>query len=183
MLLVVQDGLSRPRLYRPARPRVLHTRPPRSIPHNEPIALRQLQRRHPHQPPRYQSGALLLHELCRRVQPRGCITDLTPEDVRVFGESFLQGADAQLPPERATSKHTGCCRVTDPATPTVSPQKGFRSPCSSCSFTNGSAARSPTAAFTTALTPITSRPASSKPPTIAPTKPFNRSSISLPPDL
>jgi NAD(P)-dependent dehydrogenase (short-subunit alcohol dehydrogenase family) len=64
-----------------------------------------------------------------------------------------------------------------------SPQKRFRSPCSSCSFTNGSAARSPTAAFTTALTPITSRPASSKPPTIAPTKPFNRSSISLPPDL
>src|ERR1700730_6435245 len=55
---------------------------------------------HPNQPPRYQSGALLLHELCRRVQPRGCITDLTPEDVGVFGESFLQGADAQLPPER-----------------------------------------------------------------------------------
>src|ERR1700730_12918840 len=82
MLFVVQDGLSRPRLYRPARPRVLYTRPPRSIPHNEPIALRQLQRRHPHQPPRYQSGALLLHELCRRVQPRGCITDcLTPKDV------------------------------------------------------------------------------------------------------
>ena len=100
IVFVVQDGLSRPRLYRPARPRVLHTRPPRSIPHNEPIALRQLQRRHPHQPPRYQSGALLLHELCRRVQPRGCITDLTPEDVGVFGESFLQGADAQLPPER-----------------------------------------------------------------------------------
>jgi hypothetical protein len=88
MLFVVQDGLSRPRLYRPARPRVLYTRPPRSIPHNEPIALRQLQRRHPHQPPRYQSGALLLHELCRRVQPRGCISDLTPEDVGVFGESF-----------------------------------------------------------------------------------------------
>jgi hypothetical protein len=38
----------------------------------------------------------------------------------------------------------------------------------------GSAARLPTAAFTTALTPITSRPASSKPPTIAPTKPFNK---------
>jgi hypothetical protein len=100
MLFVVQDGLSGPRLYRPARPPVLYTRPPRSIPHNEPIALRQLQRRDPHQPPRYQSGALLLHELCRRVQPRGCITDLTPEDVGVFGESFLQGADAQLPPER-----------------------------------------------------------------------------------
>jgi hypothetical protein len=91
MLFVVQDGLSRPRLYRPARPRVLYTRPPRSLPHNEPIALRQLQRRHPHQPPRYQSGPLLLYELCRRVQPRGCITDLTPEDVGVFGESFLQG--------------------------------------------------------------------------------------------
>src|SRR5438309_662161 len=83
----------------------------------------------------------------------------------------------------ASSKPTGCCSVTDPATPTGSPQKGFRSPCSSCSFTNGSAARSPTAAFTTALTPITSRPASSKPLTIAPTKPFNRSSISLPPHL
>jgi hypothetical protein len=91
MLFVVQDGLSRPRLYRPARPRVLYTRPPRSIPHNEPIALRQLQRRHPHQPPRYQSGALLLHELCRRVQPCGCIIDcLAPEDVGVFGEAFLQ---------------------------------------------------------------------------------------------
>jgi hypothetical protein len=51
--------------------------------------------------------------------------------------------------------------------------KGFRSPCSSCSFTNGSAARSPTAAFTTALTPLTSRRASSKPPTIAPTMPGN----------
>jgi hypothetical protein len=47
--------------------------------------------------------------------------------------------------------------------------KGLRSPCSSCSFTNGSAARSPTAAFTTAQTPLTSRRASSKPPTIAPT--------------
>src|SRR5712672_3129837 len=82
MLFVVQDGLSRPRLYRPARPRALHTIPPRSIPHNEPIALRQLQRRHPHQPPRYQSGALLLHELCRRVQPCGCMTDcLTPEEI------------------------------------------------------------------------------------------------------
>jgi hypothetical protein len=54
----------------------------RSIPHNEPIALRQLQRRHPHQPPRYQSGALLLHELCRRVQLCGCMTDcLTPEEI------------------------------------------------------------------------------------------------------
>ena len=83
----------------------------------------------------------------------------------------------------ASSKATVCCSVTAPATPTVSPQKGFRSPCSSCSSTNGSAARSPTAASTTAPTPITSRPASSKPPTTAPTKPFNRSSISLPPDL
>src|SRR6202030_2102310 len=103
MLFVVQDGLSRPRLYRPARPRVLYTRPPRSIPHNEPIALRQLQRRHPTQPPRYQSGALLLHELWRRVQPRGCLTDrLTPEDVGVFGEAFLQGADAPTATRRAT---------------------------------------------------------------------------------
>ena len=98
MLFVVQDGLSRPRLYRPARPRFLHTRPPRSIPHNEPIALRQLQRRHPHQPPRYQSGALLLHELCRRVQPRGCITDcLTPEKIH----RILISMPGRSPSERA----------------------------------------------------------------------------------
>jgi len=61
--------------------------------------------------------------------------------------------------------------------------KGFRSPCFFCSSTNASAARSPTAASTTAPTPITSRPASSKPPTTAPIKLFNRSSISSPPDL
>ena len=61
--------------------------------------------------------------------------------------------------------------------------KGFRSRCSFCSSTNGSAARSPTAASTTAPTPITSRPANSKPPTTAPTKPSNRSSICSPPDL
>src|ERR1700719_567016 len=68
-----------------------------------PIALRQLQRCHPNQPPRYQSGALLLHELWRRVQPRGCLTDrLTPEDVGVFGEAFLQGADAPTATRRAT---------------------------------------------------------------------------------
>ena len=44
------------------------------------------------------------------------------------------------------------------------------------------AARSPTAASITAPTPITNPPASSKPPTTAPTKPFNRSSICWPPD-
>jgi len=43
--------------------------------------------------------------------------------------------------------------------------------------------RSPTAASTTAPIPITSQPASSKPPTTAPTTPFNRSSICSPPDL
>ena len=84
MLFVVQDGLSRPRLCRPARPRVLYTRPPRSIPHNEPIALRQLQRRHPHQPPRYQSGALLLHELCPRVRSRGCIADCLTQKTSAY---------------------------------------------------------------------------------------------------
>src|ERR1700719_112632 len=141
MLFVVQDGLSRPRLYRPARPRVLYTRPPCSIPHNEPIALRQLQRRHPHQPPRYQSGTLLLHELCRRVQPRGCITDLTPEDVGVFSESFLQGADAQLPPERRPIVGSAMRHATGASTPapggpcslpgmpiSPNPYRGFRFP-------------------------------------------------------
>src|SRR6202035_2609743 len=52
-----------------------------------------------------------------------------------------------------------------------------------CSSTNGFAAHSPTAASTTAPTPSTSRPASSKPPTTAPTRPFNRSSICSPPEL
>jgi hypothetical protein len=84
---------------------------------------------------------------------------------------------------RASSRATVCYSVTAPATPTVSPPRGFRLRCSFCSSTNGSAARSPTAASTTAPTPITSRLASSKPPTTAPTKPFNRSSIFWPPDL
>ena len=61
--------------------------------------------------------------------------------------------------------------------------RGSTSPSSSCSSTNGSAARSPTAAFTTALTSITSRPANSKPPTTTPIKPFSTSSISLPPNV
>src|ERR1700730_9355810 len=77
----------------------------------------------------------------------------------------------------------GCCSATAPATPIVSPPKGFRLRCSSCSSTNACAARSPIAASTTAPTPSTSRPANSKPPTTAPTKPFNRSSISWPLDL
>src|SRR5882762_7387894 len=77
----------------------------------------------------------------------------------------------------------GCCSATAPVTPIVSPPKGFRLGCSFCSFTNGCAARSPIAASTTAPTPITSRPASSKPPTTTPTTPFNRSSICWPPDL
>jgi len=77
----------------------------------------------------------------------------------------------------------GCCSATAPATPIVSPPKGFRLRCSFSSSTNGCAARSPIAASTTAPTPSTSRPANSKPPTTAPTKPFNRSSISWPLDL
>ena len=114
MLSVVQDGLSRPRLYRPARPRVLYTRPPRSIPHNEPIALRQLQRRHPHQPPRYQSGALLLHELCRRVQPRGCMTDcLTPEEIH----RILISMPVRSPSERAETLGELDLAAADPALP------------------------------------------------------------------
>jgi hypothetical protein len=76
----------------------------------------------------------------------------------------------------------GLLHATARATPTVSPQRGFRLRCSFYSFTNGSAARSPTDASTTAPTPITSPPASSKPRTTAPTKPFKRSSISSPPD-
>jgi len=77
---------------------------------------------------------------------------------------------------------TVCCSVTAPAMPTVSPPRGFRLRCSFCSSTNVSAARSPTAASITAPTPIISRPASSKPPTTAPTQPSNRSSICWPPD-
>jgi hypothetical protein len=61
--------------------------------------------------------------------------------------------------------------------------KASKLPYSSSSSTNGSADHSPTAAFTIAPTPITSRTANSKPPTIAPTKPFNRSSISSPLNL
>src|SRR4029077_15380339 len=60
---------------------------------------------------------------------------------------------------------------------------GFQAPCFFCSSTNASAARSPTAASTTAPTPITSRTANSKPPTTAPTTPFHRSSFCSPPDL
>src|ERR1700730_5507861 len=77
----------------------------------------------------------------------------------------------------------GCCSATAPATPIVSPPKGFRLRCSFFSSTNGCAARSPIAASTTAPAPSTSRPANSKPPTTAPTQPFNRSSISWPLDL
>src|SRR3984957_18691026 len=83
----------------------------------------------------------------------------------------------------STSRGMACCSATVPATPTVSPPKGFKLPCSFCSSTNGFAAHSPTAASTTAPTPSTSRPASSKPPTTAPTRPFNRSSICSPPEL
>ena len=71
---------------------------------------------------------------------------------------------------------------TTPATPTGSRRKASKWRCSSCSSTNGSADPSPTAAFTTAPTPLTSHPANSKPPTTAPTKPSNTSSICLPPE-
>src|SRR6202023_3079377 len=83
----------------------------------------------------------------------------------------------------ASSKAMGCCSATAPATPIVSPPKGFRSRSSSCSSTNACAARAPIAASTTAPTPSTSRPANSKPPTTAPTKQSNRSSIYSPPHL
>jgi hypothetical protein len=58
--------------------------------------------------------------------------------------------------------------------------KGIQSLYSSSSFTNASAALSPTAAFTTTQTSITNHTASLKPPTTAPTRPSNRSLISLP---
>ena len=61
--------------------------------------------------------------------------------------------------------------------------KGVQVACSSCSSTNDCAGRSPTAAFTNFPTSIASPPAISKPPTTAPIKPLNKSSIYLPPDL
>ena len=73
----------------------------------------------------------------------------------------------------ASSKATAFYSVTARATPTGSRQKASKSRCSFCSFTNGSADPSPTAAFTTGPTPLTSQPANSKPPTTAPTKPFS----------
>jgi hypothetical protein len=83
----------------------------------------------------------------------------------------------------ANSKVTVCCSGMDPATPTASPRKASRSRCTFSSSTNGSAVRSPTAASTTVLSPVTSRPASWKPHTTAPTKPSNRSSTGLPLDV
>src|SRR5208337_3140699 len=83
----------------------------------------------------------------------------------------------------AGSRATDYCSVTDPDTPIVSPQRAFRSPCSSSSSTNGSAAHSPTAASTTAPPPAISRPAGWKPPITAPTQPSNASSICLLPDV
>src|SRR5271169_191780 len=81
------------------------------------------------------------------------------------------------------SKAMACCSGTYPATPTASPKKASRSRYSFCSSTNGSAVRSPTAASTTAPSPVTSHTANWKPHITAPTKPSNRSSICLPPDL
>ena len=72
-------------------------------------------------------------------------------------------------------------RVCKPSVPQRR-KKASKWPCSSCSFTNGSAGRWPTAALTTAPTPVTSQQASSKPPTIAPIKPFNKSLTCSPPD-
>src|SRR6516162_2256499 len=83
----------------------------------------------------------------------------------------------------ANSKVTACCSGMDPATPTASPRKASRSRCSFSSSTNGSAVRSPTAASTTAPSPITSHTVNWKPHITAPTEPFNRSSICLRPDL
>ena len=82
----------------------------------------------------------------------------------------------------ASSKATGCCSATAPATPTGSHRKGSKWRFSSCSSTSGSAAPSPTAASITAPTTLISRPADSKPPTIAPTTPSNTSSTCSPPD-
>ena len=83
----------------------------------------------------------------------------------------------------ANSKATACCSAMDPVTPTASPQKASRSRCSFSSSTNGSAVRSPTAASTTALSPVTSRTVNWKPHITAPTKPSNTSSICLPSNL
>ena len=58
-----------------------------------------------------------------------------------------------------------------------------RSPAMVAVLTNGSAVRSPTAASTTALSPVTSHALNWRPRITAPTKPSNRSSIYLPPDL
>src|SRR3954454_14018116 len=70
---------------------------------------------------------------------------------------------------------------TVPDTPTGSPRKrAYRLPCSSSSFTSGSAVLSPTAASTTVPTPNTAQTASSKPPPTAPTKPSTTSSNCLP---
>src|SRR5215469_5482804 len=60
--------------------------------------------------------------------------------------------------------------------------KGVQVALSSSSSTNGCADLSPTAASITAQIPLTSQRANSKPPTTAPTTPFNKSSISWPPD-
>ena len=89
----------------------------------------------------------------------------------------------QLRYDLRNSKAMACCSGMDPATPTASPQKASRLRCCFSSSTRGSAVRSPTAASTTALSPVTSRLANWKPHTTAPTKPSNRSSICLPPDL
>jgi hypothetical protein len=75
-----------------------------------------------------------------------------------------------------------CYSGTAPATPTGSRRRASRWRCSSCSSTSGCAGPSPTAASITAPMPPTSRPANSKPPTTAPTKPSNTSSICLPPE-
>jgi hypothetical protein len=81
------------------------------------------------------------------------------------------------------SKAMACCSEMDPATPTASPQKASRLRCYFSSSTNGSAVRSPTAASTTALSPVTSHTVNWRPHITALTKPSNRSSICLPPDL
>jgi hypothetical protein len=80
---------------------------------------------------------------------------------------------------RATPSYSARAR----ATPLGSRQKASKSRCSFCSFTNASAAPSPTAAFITVPTLVTNPPAGSKSPITAPTEPFKPSSTCSVPDL
>src|SRR5580692_1464023 len=71
--------------------------------------------------------------------------------------------------------------ATDPATPTASPQRVFKSPCYFCSSTSGCADHLPTAASTAVRILKIAQTADSKSPTTAPTRPSRISSICSPP--